>query len=70
MPVASALEIFHSHCHISSRQAHYAYKCVTSDLADTMIDCEDLSTPLNDGPEGDKVEFLDRHVVQCPVNKV
>ena len=51
-------------------QFHYAYKCATSDLEHTMIDCEDLATPWDEGPQGDKIEYLDRQRVQCPANKV
>jgi hypothetical protein len=51
-------------------QFHYAYKCATSDLEHTMIDCEDLATPWDEGPEGEKIEYLDRQRVQCPANKV
>ena len=36
-----------------------------------MIECEDLSTQPNEGGGGGKiVEYLDRHDVQCPENKV
>jgi len=36
-----------------------------------MIECENLSTQPNEGGRGGQiVEFLDRHDVQCPKNKV
>jgi len=36
-----------------------------------MIECENLSTQPNEGGAGGLiVEFLDRHAVQCPENKV
>ena len=53
------------------QQNHYSYKCLSSSLEASMIECEDLSTQPNEGGVGgDIVEFLDRHDVQCPENKV
>lgn len=53
------------------QQNHYSYKCLSSSLEASMIECEDLSTQPNEGGGGGKiVEYLDRHDVQCPENKV
>jgi hypothetical protein len=50
----------------------YDYTCKAAPVADSMIECEDLSTPPNDGggEGGNQVELLDRHHVACPASKV
>ena len=56
-----------------SPQAHYAYTCINKDkdASVSLVDCSEHSTPLNDdGGGGDKIEYLDRHNVQCPEDKV
>jgi hypothetical protein len=51
-------------------QIAYEYTCKTSG-PQTMTDCEELGTAPNDGGEGGNiVEFLDRHAVTCPADKV
>jgi hypothetical protein len=52
-------------------QIKYDYTCKSSARPNPMIDCEDLSTPPNEGGGGGNViEFLDRHNVVCPASKV
>ena len=54
-------------CGSFALQMRYTYKCLRSTTSNVMVDCADLATPL--GPSG-HVQFLDRHAVQCPANKV
>jgi hypothetical protein len=52
-------------------QNYYDYTCVTSDAPPALVECTDHETMRNEGGDGgDKVEFLDRHSVQCPGLKV
>ncbi len=52
-------------------QIKYVYTCKTSSKAETFMDCADLKTESNAGGEGGLIiQFLDRHTVACPANKV
>jgi hypothetical protein len=50
---------------------HYEYTCATTDLPISLVECTDHTTPRNEGGEGGhRLEFLDRHDVQCPKKQV
>ncbi len=52
------------------QQMKYEYTC-KSDDPESFFECEDLTTAPNDGGDGgNKIEFLDRHSVICPADKV
>ena len=58
-------------CRGLAPQAHYAYTCITTGADASLVDCSEQSTALNDdGGGGDKIEYLDRHNVQCPGEEV